>query len=174
MASPEEIERRNQLIPFLESLAASWVKSVYVERVICIVIWLIKKLDEFTVNQANAKVMPYGSFALGVSSISSDIDLYGCMKSDMCRLCIVPGEVNEKDFFSSFYALLSHNSRITELKAIPLAFFCVIAMKIQFRSYYYHGNRRRICRHFLCLSSFLPLQTPRKPRYSFQRHFTKR
>lgn len=77
-------------------------------------------------NQANARVMPYGSFALGVSSISSDIDLYGCMKSDMCRLCIVPGEVNEKDFFSSFYALLSHNSRITELKAIPLAFFVLM------------------------------------------------
>ena len=104
--------------------------------------------------------MPYGSFALGVSSISSDIDLYGCMKSDMCRLCIVPGEVNEKDFFSSFYALLSHNSRITELKAIPLALFYVNVMIIQFRSDYYHGNRWRVCRHFLCLSSFLPLQTP--------------
>ena len=110
IASPEEIKRRNQLIPFLESLSASWVKSVYVER----------KLDEFTVNQANARVMPYGSFALGVSSISSDIDL----------LCIVPGEVNEKDFFSSFYALLSHNSRITELKAIPLAFVPIITMEI--------------------------------------------
>ena len=72
----------------------------------------------------NAKgfVFPYGSFALGVSSVASDIDLYFLPLCVHGRLCVVPGSISEEDYFSSFYSFLSEDPHITSIYAIPLAF----------------------------------------------------
>ena len=64
----------------------------------------------------------YGSLALGVSSASSDIDLFLPLIPFIRRLCVVPGSISEEDYFSSFYSFLSKDPRITSISAIPLAF----------------------------------------------------
>ena len=62
------------------------------------------------------RIVPFGSYCLGVHSSDSDIDV----------LCIVPKHIERHDFFAEIPPLLEGQSNITDLTAVPDAFVPVI------------------------------------------------
>mmetsp|Transcript_4256 Transcript_4256/g.6249 ORF Transcript_4256/g.6249 Transcript_4256/m.6249 type:complete len:616 (-) Transcript_4256:103-1950(-) len=62
------------------------------------------------------RIVPFGSYCLGVHSADSDIDV----------LCIVPKHILRHDFFADIPQLLAEQSNITDLSCLPEAFVPVI------------------------------------------------
>ena len=62
------------------------------------------------------RIVPFGSYCLGVHSADSDIDV----------LCIVPTHISRHDFFSDVPPLLAAQSNIANVHSVPEAFVPVI------------------------------------------------
>ena len=62
------------------------------------------------------RMVPFGSYCLGVHSADSDIDV----------LCIVPKHIERDDFFGEIPELLREQNNISEVHAVPEAFVPVI------------------------------------------------
>ena len=62
------------------------------------------------------RIVPFGSYCLGVHSADSDIDV----------LCIVPTHISRHDFFADVPPLLAAQSNISDVHSVPEAFVPVI------------------------------------------------
>ena len=62
------------------------------------------------------RMVPFGSYCLGVHSSDSDIDV----------LCIVPKQIARPDFFAEIPLLLAEQSNIADISSVPDAFVPVI------------------------------------------------
>ena len=102
----EGMRQRQGVVEKLDVIFKKWVRDT------CIA----KRIPEFTANKAGGIVIPMGSYILGTQNKGSDLDL----------LCVGPLHVERKDFFTSFYKVLSKLPNVTKLNAIENAFVPII------------------------------------------------
>mmetsp|Transcript_45099 Transcript_45099/g.107216 ORF Transcript_45099/g.107216 Transcript_45099/m.107216 type:complete len:534 (+) Transcript_45099:63-1664(+) len=93
--TPEEMAAKQEALRQVQSLFSEWAD--------CLV-----------------KVTPVGSFRLGVSTSSSDVDV----------LCAAPPGINRQDFFTVFAEKLTDHEGVSECVPIPTAFTPVIKIKM--------------------------------------------
>ncbi|KNB44832.1 polymerase [Blastocystis sp. subtype 4] len=68
-------------------------------------------MDIIIYETAQCLFVPYGSYALGVCSPSSDIDV----------ACIVPNALTTGSFFTDFYSMLKKEKRVSSILAVTNA-----------------------------------------------------
>ncbi|WJZ97880.1 hypothetical protein VitviT2T_016450 [Vitis vinifera] len=108
----EEARKREEIIEKLRVVVKSWVKQV--------TRW--KGYTDKMVENANALIVTFGSYRLGVHGPGSDID----------TLCIGPSYVNrEEDFFIRLHNILIGMEGVSELLPIPHAHVPVMKFKFE-------------------------------------------
>ncbi|XP_058086533.1 nuclear poly(A) polymerase 2-like [Magnolia sinica] len=108
----EEAIKREEIISDITNIVKSWVKEVTRQ----------KGYTNQTVEAANAILLTFGSYRLGVHSPGGDID----------ALCIGPHYVDrEIDFFITLHGILACMEQVSQLQLIPDAY--VPVMKFKFR-----------------------------------------
>ncbi|XP_033829608.1 poly(A) polymerase type 3-like [Periophthalmus magnuspinnatus] len=103
-----EVEHRERVVRNMESLFKQWLTET------C----LAMNVPEYVTEKVGGRVVPFGSYALGVNAKGADIDL----------LCVGPGFVQRSDFFSSFVEKLKTHNAIQIIQVIEDAFVPVIKL----------------------------------------------
>ena len=98
---------RERALVSVEDLVSKWV-----------VVQSEKAGHAVEANEA-CRIVPFGSYCLGVHSADSDIDV----------LCIVPKHIDRRDFFAEIPPLLAEQSNIKDIHSVPDAFVPVIKFK---------------------------------------------
>ncbi|XP_044024323.1 poly(A) polymerase type 3-like [Siniperca chuatsi] len=103
-----ELHHREKVVKRLESLYKEWLKEICE----------IMNLPETITENVGGKIFPFGSYHLGVHSKGADID----------ALCVGPGFLERKDFFTSFFEKLKAQEEVKDIRAIKEAFVPVIKL----------------------------------------------
>ncbi|KAJ7958840.1 nuclear poly(a) polymerase [Quillaja saponaria] len=110
--SKEESAKREEVLSRLDQIVKSWVKQLTLQR----------GYTDQMVEDANALIITFGSYRLGVHGPGSDID----------TLCVGPSYVNrEEDFFIILHNILADMEEVTELQPVPDAHVPVMKFKFQ-------------------------------------------
>ncbi|XP_004510318.1 nuclear poly(A) polymerase 4-like isoform X2 [Cicer arietinum] len=108
--SKEEASKREEVLQRLEQIVKSWVKQLT----------RLKGYTDQMVEDANAAIVTFGSYRLGVHGPGADLD----------TLCIGPSYVNrEEDFFYTLHDILANVDEVTELQPVPDAHVPVMKFK---------------------------------------------
>ncbi|XVE52014.1 hypothetical protein DITRI_Ditri02bG0086600 [Diplodiscus trichospermus] len=108
--SKEEAAKREEVLGRIQEIVTDWVKQLTRLR---------GYIDQM-VEDANAVILTFGSFRLGVHGPGSDID----------TLCVGPSYVNrEEDFFFLLHNILAEREEVTELQPVPDAHVPVMKFK---------------------------------------------
>ncbi|RHN39148.1 putative polynucleotide adenylyltransferase [Medicago truncatula] len=108
--SKEEADKREEVLHRLGQIVKSWVKHLT----------RLKGYTDQMVEDANAVILTFGSYRLGVHGPGADLD----------TLCIGPSYVNrEEDFFYTFHDILASMDEVTELQPVPDAHVPVMKFK---------------------------------------------
>ncbi|KAE9584636.1 putative polynucleotide adenylyltransferase [Lupinus albus] len=106
----EEAAKREEVLHRLEQVVKSWVKQIT----------CLRRYTDQMVEDANAVIMTFGSYRLGVHGPGADLD----------TLCIGPSYVNrEEDFFFTLHDILANMDEVTELQPVPDAHVPVMKFK---------------------------------------------
>ncbi|XP_055013567.1 poly(A) polymerase type 3-like [Boleophthalmus pectinirostris] len=105
-----QIEHREMVVRHLESLFKRWLTETCLDM----------NVPEVVTEKVGGRVLPFGSFALGLNIKNSDIDL----------LCLGPGFVPRQAFFSSFVEKLQAEKAIQIVQVIEDAFVPVIKLLV--------------------------------------------
>ncbi|GAA0165241.1 mRNA polyadenylation factor [Lithospermum erythrorhizon] len=109
--SAEEAEKRIEVLARLKHIVKEWVRELT----------RLRGYTDQMVDDANAVILTFGSYRLGVHGPGSDID----------TLCVGPSYVNrEEDFFYGFHNILSEMEGVTELQPVPDAHVPVMRFKL--------------------------------------------
>nr|XP_043905710.1 poly(A) polymerase type 3-like [Solea senegalensis] len=100
-----EHQHREDVVKRLESLFTEWLKEMCLEM----------NVPENVMDNVGGKALPFGSFRLGAYAKGADIDV----------LCVGPGFIKRKDFFTSFYEKLKAQE-VKNIRAVEEAFVPVI------------------------------------------------
>ncbi|XP_041668168.1 poly(A) polymerase type 3-like [Cheilinus undulatus] len=103
-----ELQHRENVVKKLESLYKEWLKETCVSM----------DVPEVVTDKVGGKIFPFGSYHLGADFKGADIDI----------LCVGPGFVERKEFFTSFYNKLKAQKEVKDLLAIEEAFVPVIKL----------------------------------------------
>ncbi|KAL3979997.1 clathrin light chain A [Sarotherodon galilaeus] len=103
-----ELEHRERVFRRLESLFRDWLKEICIEM----------NVPEVVTEKVGGKIFPFGSYHLGVHSKGADID----------ALCVGPGFLERKAFFTSFFAKLKAQKEVKDIQAIEEAYVPVITL----------------------------------------------
>lgn len=108
--SVEEADKREEVLHRLEQIVKNWVKQLT----------HLRGYTDQMVEDANAVILTFGSYRLGVHGPGADLD----------TLCIGPSYVNrEEDFFYTLHDILADMEEVTELQPIPDAHVPVMKFK---------------------------------------------
>ncbi|CAJ1077224.1 poly(A) polymerase type 3-like isoform X3 [Xyrichtys novacula] len=99
---------RKSVVKNLESLYREWLTEICEEM----------NLSDVLRTDVGGKIFPFGSYHLGVHAKGADIDI----------LCVGPGFLERKDFFTSFYEKLKSHKKVRGLKAVEEAFVPLIKL----------------------------------------------
>ncbi|KAK2856487.1 hypothetical protein Q5P01_005222 [Channa striata] len=102
------LQHREKVLKKLESLYKKWLTEL--SEKMCI--------PEYVTEKNGGRIIPFGSYHLGVQSKDSDTDL----------LCVGPGYLERDDFFTSFYETLKAQEEVKDIRAIKQAFVPVIKL----------------------------------------------
>ncbi|CAL0326028.1 unnamed protein product [Lupinus luteus] len=106
----EEAAKREEVLQRLGQVVKSWVKQIT----------CLRRYTDQMVEDANAVIMTFGSYRLGVHGPGADLD----------TLCIGPSYVNrEEDFFFTLHNILANMDEVTELHPVPDAHVPVMKFK---------------------------------------------
>ncbi|KAI5422809.1 nuclear poly(A) polymerase 4 isoform X1 [Lathyrus oleraceus] len=106
----EEASKRVEVLQRLEQIVKNWVKQLT----------RLKGYTDQMVQDANALIVTFGSYRLGVHGPGADLD----------TLCIGPSYVNrESDFFYTLHEILAGLDEVTELQPISDAHVPVMKFK---------------------------------------------
>uniref|UniRef100_A0A8D2ZTG3 Poly(A) polymerase n=1 Tax=Scophthalmus maximus TaxID=52904 RepID=A0A8D2ZTG3_SCOMX len=103
-----QLQHREKVLRALESLFKEWLAAMCVEM----------NIPDYVTEQVGGRVLPFGSYQLGVHAKGADID----------ALCVGPGFIPRKDFFSSFYEKLKSQEGVRDIRAIEETFVPVIKL----------------------------------------------
>ncbi|XP_033506808.2 poly(A) polymerase type 3-like [Epinephelus lanceolatus] len=103
-----ELQHRERVVKRLESLYKEWLKEMCVQM----------NVPETVTAHVGGKLVPFGSYHLGVHSKGADIDV----------LCVGPGFLERKDFFTSFFQKLKAHEDVKDIRAIEEAYVPVIKL----------------------------------------------
>ncbi|XXG48170.1 hypothetical protein AAC387_Pa02g2686 [Persea americana] len=107
----EDDENRKKVLGLLDRVIKDWVKNLTKK----------KGYTDKMVEKANAIILTFGSYRLGVHGPGADID----------ALCVGPSYVNrEKDFFIILHDILAEMEEVCELQPVPNAYVPVMKFKI--------------------------------------------
>lgn len=106
--SKQETLLRIKVLKNLDGLVKDWVQKTTISR--------IPKDQMFN---AGGKLIPFGSYRLGVHSSGADID----------SIVVAPRHITRSDFFNSFKDILAKNPEVTELCAVEKAFVPIMTLK---------------------------------------------
>ncbi|XP_010314828.2 nuclear poly(A) polymerase 4 isoform X1 [Solanum lycopersicum] len=110
--SEEETARREEVLRRLDQIVKQWVKQLTRQR---------GYIDQM-VEDANAIIVTFGSYRLGVHGPGADLD----------TLCVGPCYVNrEEDFFILLHDILAEMEEVCELQPVPDAHVPVMKFKFQ-------------------------------------------
>ncbi|KAK6927324.1 Poly(A) polymerase, RNA-binding domain [Dillenia turbinata] len=109
--SQEEAAKREKVLQRIGEIVKSWVKLLTRQR----------GYTDQMVEDANAIIMTFGSYRLGVHGPGADMD----------TLCIGPSYVNRVDFFVILHDILAELEEVTELQPVPDAHVPVMKFKFQ-------------------------------------------
>ncbi|GKV10004.1 hypothetical protein SLEP1_g21431 [Rubroshorea leprosula] len=110
--SKEEAARREEVLGRISQIVKDWVKQLTRQR----------GYTDQMVEEANAVILTFGSYRLGVHGSGADID----------TLCVGPSYVNrEEDFFIILHNTLAEMEEVTELQPVPDAHVPVMKFKFQ-------------------------------------------
>ncbi|XP_010526081.1 PREDICTED: nuclear poly(A) polymerase 4 isoform X2 [Tarenaya hassleriana] len=110
--SKEETQRREEVLGRIDQIVKCWVKQLTRQR----------GYTDQMVEDANAVIVTFGSYRLGVHGPWADID----------TLCVGPSYVNrEEDFFIILHDILAEMEEVTELHPVPDAHVPVMKFKFQ-------------------------------------------
>ncbi|KAF1898499.1 hypothetical protein Lal_00032079 [Lupinus albus] len=106
----EEAAKREEVLHRLRQVVKGWVKQIT----------RLRRYTDQMVEDANAVIMTFGSYRLGVHGPGADLD----------TLCIGPSYVNrEEDFFFTLHDILANIEEVTELQPVPDAHVPVMKFK---------------------------------------------
>ncbi|XP_027906704.1 nuclear poly(A) polymerase 4-like isoform X1 [Vigna unguiculata] len=106
----EEAAKREEVLCRLEQIVKHWVKQLT----------HLKGYTDQMVEDANAIILTFGSYRLGVHGPGADLD----------TICIGPSYVNrEEDFFYTLHDILANMEEVSELQPIPDAHVPVMKFK---------------------------------------------
>ncbi|XP_029281721.1 poly(A) polymerase type 3-like [Cottoperca gobio] len=103
-----ELKHRKHVLKQLESLYKEWLTEMCIEM----------KLPESVTEKVGGKIVPFGSYHLGVASKGADFDV----------LCVGPGFLERKDFSHSFADKLKAQKEVKDLRVIENAFVPVVKL----------------------------------------------
>ncbi|XP_065819936.1 poly(A) polymerase type 3-like [Labrus bergylta] len=106
-----ELQHRENVVKKLESLFKDWLKEMCESM----------NLPEVVTAKVGGKVFPFGSYNLGAHTKGADID----------ALCVGPGFLERKQFFTSFYEKLKAQKEAKDLRAVEEAFVPVIKLSYE-------------------------------------------
>nr|GMC46777.1 nuclear poly(A) polymerase 4-like isoform X2 [Ipomoea batatas] len=110
--SDEETAKREQVLRQLDQIVKLWVKKLTRQR----------GYSDQMVEDANAVILTFGSYQLGVHGPGADID----------TLCIGPSYINrDEDFFIILRDILVEMEEVSELQPVPDAHVPVMKFKFQ-------------------------------------------
>ncbi|KAM7368172.1 hypothetical protein PAMP_014418 [Pampus punctatissimus] len=95
-----ELQHRENVLKRLESLYKEWLKQLCEEM----------NLPESITEKVGGKIVPFGSYHLGVHTKDADID----------ALCVGPGFIERKVFFTSFFEKLKVQEEAIEEAFVPV------------------------------------------------------
>uniref|UniRef100_A0A0V0IDC1 polynucleotide adenylyltransferase n=1 Tax=Solanum chacoense TaxID=4108 RepID=A0A0V0IDC1_SOLCH len=108
--SAEEAAKREGVLCQLKQIVKDWVKDLT----------RLRGYNDQMVEDANAVILTFGSYRLGVHGPGADID----------TLCVGPSYVNrEDDFFFVLHNILVEREEVTELQPVPDAHVPVMKFK---------------------------------------------
>lgn len=108
--SAEEAAKREVVLCQLKQIVKDWVKDLT----------RLRGYSDQMVEDANAVILTFGSYRLGVHGPGADID----------TLCVGPSYVNrEDDFFFVLHNILAEREEVTELQPVPDAHVPVMKFK---------------------------------------------
>ncbi|XP_062154391.1 nuclear poly(A) polymerase 4-like isoform X2 [Alnus glutinosa] len=110
--SKEEAAKREEVLGRIRQIVKDWVKQLT----------RLRGYTDQMVEDANAVILTFGSYRLGVHGPGTDID----------TLCVGPSYVNREDFFYRLHNILAEMEEVTELQPVPDAH--VPVMKFKFDS----------------------------------------
>ncbi|KAI3364519.1 hypothetical protein L3Q82_011299 [Scortum barcoo] len=103
-----ELDHREKVVKKLKFLFKEWLTEMCVEM----------NLPEIVRDKVGGKIFTFGSYLLGVHSKGADID----------ALCVGPGFIERKDFFTFFFEKLKAQKEVKDIRAIEEAFVPVIKL----------------------------------------------
>ncbi|XP_010536219.1 PREDICTED: nuclear poly(A) polymerase 4-like [Tarenaya hassleriana] len=110
--SKEETDKREEVLSQIKQIVTNWVKALTRQR----------GYTDQMAEEANAVILTFGSYRLGVHGPGADID----------TLCIGPSYINrEEDFFIILHDILAEMEEVTELYPVPDAHVPVMKFKFQ-------------------------------------------
>ncbi|XP_019430308.1 PREDICTED: nuclear poly(A) polymerase 4-like isoform X1 [Lupinus angustifolius] len=106
----DQAAKREEVLHRLGQVVKGWVKQIT----------RLRRYTDQMVEDANAVIMTFGSYRLGVHGPGADLD----------TLCIGPSYVNrEEDFFFTLHDILANMEEVTELQPVPDAHVPVMKFK---------------------------------------------
>ncbi|XP_033969306.1 poly(A) polymerase type 3-like [Trematomus bernacchii] len=109
--SDVELRHRENVVQRLESLFKEWLIEMCLQM----------NLPGIVPQKVGGKLVPFGSHHLGVASKGADIDV----------LCVGPGFLQRKDFFSSFVRKLKRQREVKDIRVIEEAFVPVVKLTFE-------------------------------------------
>ncbi|XP_071061465.1 poly(A) polymerase type 3-like [Pseudochaenichthys georgianus] len=106
-----ELRHRENVVQRLESLFKEWLTEMCLQM----------NLPDIVPQKVGGKLVPFGSHHLGVASKGADIDV----------LCVGPGFLQRKDFFSSFVRKLMRQREVKDIRVIEEAFVPVVKLTFE-------------------------------------------
>ncbi|KAK7922607.1 hypothetical protein WMY93_009509 [Mugilogobius chulae] len=103
-----EVEHRERVIRNLESLFKQWLTETCLKM----------NIPDSVTEQVGGRVVPFGSFALGLHTKGADVDL----------LCVGPGFVPRAAFFTSFVEKLKTHNAVQFIRVIENAHVPVVKL----------------------------------------------
>ncbi|XP_059213151.1 poly(A) polymerase type 3-like isoform X2 [Centropristis striata] len=103
-----ELQHREKVVKRLESLYKEWLKEICVQM----------NLPKYVTEMVGGKILTFGSYHLGVHAKGADID----------ALCVGPGFLERKTFFTSFFEKLKAQKEVKDIWAIEETFVPLITM----------------------------------------------
>ncbi|XP_071392815.1 poly(A) polymerase beta-like [Centroberyx affinis] len=104
-----ELKHRTMVLDKLKSLFNKWIKEMGQQ----------KDLPTSLIEDVGGKILPFGSYCMGVHTKGADID----------ALCLAPQHVERTDFFSSFFEKLKNQEEVKDLRSVEEAFVPVIKLR---------------------------------------------
>ncbi|KAK6911991.1 Poly(A) polymerase, central domain, partial [Dillenia turbinata] len=109
--SKEEDARREEVLGRIRQIVKDWVKQLT----------RLRGYTDQMVEDANALILTFGSYRLGVHGPGADID----------TLCVGPSYVSREDFFYILHDMLAEMEEVTELQPVPDAHVPVMKFKFE-------------------------------------------